>query len=63
MDEEEDMKDYARAKVMAKDVFNYLVGRGANATRLVDTEPPVIEVYGITDEVLEITVDVKDKDK
>ena len=59
MDEEEDMKDYTQANKLAEEICDSIVANGINAARVTDTEPPVIEVYGITDEVLKITVDVE----
>lgn len=64
MDEEDDMKNYTRVKAVAEEIFTFMACKGVNAVSYPeDTEPPVIKVYGITDEILEITVDVKGDDK
>lgn len=59
MDGEEHMKDFTIAKKIAQDIYDNIIASGAHAARVTDSEPPVIEVYGITDEVYIITVDVK----
>lgn len=57
------MKDYTRAKKVAHGILKHILEQNVNAARLMDGVPPVVEVYGVTDEVLEITVDVRDSDK
>lgn len=58
---EEDMKDYTRADKIAEDIYQMIIDKGSCAARIL-TEPdqsPVIEVFGITHEVIKITVDVE----
>jgi hypothetical protein len=58
--EEDDMeKDYTRAEAMAEEILSMVIKDGIHAARITRTKPPVVEVYGITDEVIKITVDVE----
>lgn len=50
--------DYRAAKKMANVIHRGISVKTPNAVRVIDTEPPVVEVCGITDEILKITVDV-----
>jgi len=53
------MKDYSKAREMADRIRDMVMETGIHAARVTDTEPPVVEVYGITKDVLKITVDVE----
>jgi len=58
-DEEEDMKDYTLVKRMAEEICDYFVAKDVYAGRVTDTEPPVVELYGIDEEIIRITVDTE----
>jgi hypothetical protein len=57
---EEDMENPDELHDLAMDVFLYLVGKGTDATRLTDTNPPVIMVRKNTGETFRITVEPSD---
>jgi len=53
-------KDYTMAKAVAKEVYDYYIREGLFAVGLLEnTEPPVLEVYGIKDTV-KITFEPKE---
>jgi len=58
-DEEEGMKDYTLVKQMAEEICDYFVAKDVYAGRVTDTEPPVVELYGIDEEIIRITVDTE----